>query len=293
MRATRHDYRLDADLDRPGGHNELDQPRRRLFRPGRRRRLVEPERRDRHRHRVARDLHATGEPVGRPRPVRRAHPRRGVPRLARRSGNAADGTRRPLLVQPQLLLVVAFVLPRRRALGPDGRQQPVGGRIELGRRTLLLGFRLRLGLGLAAGHGLDRQLPAGRVRAGVEEAAVAAARLPAVAGARHRHRREPVELAQRWGVVNSVARTVSGAAGRLRPRPRERHEGYVCCTNDGFWFRPTYTEGKCPLCGEVAPGGAPPLPRWRRMDRSWLGVAGLTLESLAMLTLVLLMYFKG
>jgi hypothetical protein len=29
------------------------------------------------------------------------------------------------------------------------------------------------------------------------------------------------------------------------------------------------------------------------MDRSWLGMAGLALESVAMLTLVLLMYFKG
>ena len=93
--------------------------------------------------------------------------------------------------------------------------------------------------------------------------------------------------------MNSVARTVSGAAGRLRVRPRERHEGYAACPNDGFWFRPAYTEGKCPLCGEVAPGGAPPLPRWRRFDRSLLGVAALTLESLGMLALVMLMYFKG
>jgi hypothetical protein len=29
------------------------------------------------------------------------------------------------------------------------------------------------------------------------------------------------------------------------------------------------------------------------MDRSWFGVAGLALESLAMLALVLFMYFKG
>ena len=86
---------------------------------------------------------------------------------------------------------------------------------------------------------------------------------------------------------------MSEAAGRLRPRPRERHEGYVACANDGFLFRPAYTEGKCPLCGEVAPGGAPPLSRWRQMDRSWLGLAGLALESFAMLALVLAMYFRG
>jgi len=93
--------------------------------------------------------------------------------------------------------------------------------------------------------------------------------------------------------MNGVGRTVSGAAGRLRARPRERRADYACCPNDGFWFRPAYTEGKCPLCGEVAPGGAPPPPLLQRLDRSWLGMAGLALESLGMLTLVLLMYFKG
>jgi hypothetical protein len=79
----------------------------------------------------------------------------------------------------------------------------------------------------------------------------------------------------------------------LLPRPREREEGYVCCPNDDFWFRPSYTEGKCPLCGEPAPGGAPPLPLLQRSDRSWLGLAVLALESLGMLALVMLMYFKG
>ena len=93
--------------------------------------------------------------------------------------------------------------------------------------------------------------------------------------------------------MSSVGRTVSGAAGRVLARPgRDRH-GYAFCQEDGFWFRPSYTEGKCPLCGEVAPGGAPPLPRLLRTDRSWLGMAGLALESLAMLALVLFMYFKG
>jgi len=93
--------------------------------------------------------------------------------------------------------------------------------------------------------------------------------------------------------VTSVGRTVSDAAGRLRPRPQERGEGYACCPNDGFWFRPAYTEGKCPLCGEAAPGGAPPPPLLGRFDRSWLGAAGLALESLGMLALVLFMYFRG
>jgi hypothetical protein len=86
---------------------------------------------------------------------------------------------------------------------------------------------------------------------------------------------------------------VSDAAGRVRARRRERTDGYAFCHTDRFWFRPAYTAGKCPLCGEVAPGGAPPTPLLVRMDRSWLGWAGLALESLGMLALVLVMYFKG
>jgi hypothetical protein len=92
--------------------------------------------------------------------------------------------------------------------------------------------------------------------------------------------------------VSSVGRTLSGAADRLRARPQERSDGYVC-PEDGFWFRPAYTDGKCPLCGEAAPGGAGPLPLLQRSDRSWLGLAALALESVGMLALVLLMYFKG
>ena len=93
--------------------------------------------------------------------------------------------------------------------------------------------------------------------------------------------------------MSSVGRTVSGAVGRLFARPHGRRDGYAFCPEDSFWFRPSYTEGKCPLCGAVAPGGAPPLPRLRRIDRSWLGVAGLALESVGMLALVLFMYFRG
>ena len=86
---------------------------------------------------------------------------------------------------------------------------------------------------------------------------------------------------------------MSGAAGRLLPRPQERRDDYAFCSEDRFWFRPSYTEGKCPLCGEVAPGGTPRLPLLLRTDRSWLGLAALALESLGMLALVLFMYFKG
>jgi hypothetical protein len=93
--------------------------------------------------------------------------------------------------------------------------------------------------------------------------------------------------------VSSVGRVVSSAAGRLRARPQADRAGYAFCATDSFWFRPAYTDGRCPLCGAVAAGGAPPAPRLRLADRSWLGMAGLALESLVMLALVLVMYFKG
>jgi hypothetical protein len=86
---------------------------------------------------------------------------------------------------------------------------------------------------------------------------------------------------------------VSGVVDRLHARRRARHDDYVLCPEDGFWFRPSYTDGTCPLCGAPAPGGPPPASRMRQMDRSWFGMAALALESLGMLVLVLLMYFKG
>ena len=76
-------------------------------------------------------------------------------------------------------------------------------------------------------------------------------------------------------------------------RPRGRHEDYAFCPDDRFWFRPTYTEGKCPLCGKVVPGGAPPPPLFARIDRSWFGLGLLAVESLAMMALVLFMYFES
>ena len=57
-------------------------------------------------------------------------------------------------------------------------------------------------------------------------------------------------------------------AGRLTALPRGRRDDYALCPEDGFWFRPSYTEGRCPLCGTVAPGGAPPVPLLQRLDRA-------------------------
>ena len=93
--------------------------------------------------------------------------------------------------------------------------------------------------------------------------------------------------------MSTVGRAVSGTAGRLLARPRRRVDDYAFCSDDRYWFRPSYTGGKCPLCGAVALGGAPPPPLFVRMDRSWIGLALFTLVSLGMSALVLFMYFEA
>lgn len=70
-------------------------------------------------------------------------------------------------------------------------------------------------------------------------------------------------------------------------------DDYALCAEDGHWFRPAYTEGTCPLCGKAAPGGAPRPPLLGRVDRSFLGLALLAVESLGMLALVLFMYLEA
>ena len=79
----------------------------------------------------------------------------------------------------------------------------------------------------------------------------------------------------------------------IRSPLRSRPDHYALCPEDGFWFRPLYTGGKCPLCGEPAPGGEPSLPLLLRIDRYWLWMAALVLCSLAMAALVLFTYFRG
>lgn len=98
-------------------------------------------------------------------------------------------------------------------------------------------------------------------------------------------------MAEGRNVVSAGA--VGGAADRLLARLAGRGDDYVFCPEDRFWFRPRYTAGECPLCGEAAPGGAPPPPLLARIDRSWLGVGTLALVSVAMAILVLLMYFRA
>ena len=83
------------------------------------------------------------------------------------------------------------------------------------------------------------------------------------------------------------------AVTRLRTRPPKQVDEYAFCPQDRYWFRPSYTDGKCPLCGAVAPGGAPPPPLFVRMDKSWLGLGLFALVSVGMSALVLFMYFAA
>jgi hypothetical protein len=52
-------------------------------------------------------------------------------------------------------------------------------------------------------------------------------------------------------------------AARLRKRRRPIR---AFCELDGWSFDPRYTEGRCPICGWVAPG-APEAPRWLVLAR--------------------------
>lgn len=92
--------------------------------------------------------------------------------------------------------------------------------------------------------------------------------------------------------MSSVGTAASGAVGRLLTGRRAGHDDYVFCAADRFWFRPVYTEGKCPLCGVEAPGGTPPLPLLVRIDRLALGMAVLAFVSVNMAAVVLFMFLK-
>ena len=84
---------------------------------------------------------------------------------------------------------------------------------------------------------------------------------------------------------------MSAVATRLRPRPRG--EQYVLCPEDGTWFRPLYTDGMCPLCGEPVAEEEPGLPLLMRVDGVRAGVVALGITSLCMTVLVLYTYFSS
>lgn len=91
--------------------------------------------------------------------------------------------------------------------------------------------------------------------------------------------------------MSTVLKSPKDAAGRVRGRLRERPADYAFCAKDNFFFRPVYTGGVCPLCGEPVAEESRPLPALMRFDRFRFGMALLALVSVGMSTLVLVMYF--
>jgi hypothetical protein len=90
---------------------------------------------------------------------------------------------------------------------------------------------------------------------------------------------------------------VSSVAVRLRGLGRglghRRGDEYVLCPEDGTWFRPMYTDGMCPLCGQPIAEEGRGLPLLMRLDGFAMGVGALALASLGMCALVLYAYFTG
>ena len=83
-------------------------------------------------------------------------------------------------------------------------------------------------------------------------------------------------------------------AVRLRSRwGEQRGDQYVLCPEDGSWFRPLYTDGLCPLCGEPVSEEERGLPFLLRIDGFRIGLGALALSSLGMSALVLYTYFSG
>lgn len=89
----------------------------------------------------------------------------------------------------------------------------------------------------------------------------------------------------------AVKSALGGAAGRVRAGLRGRGEHYALCPQDGFFFRPLYTDGKCPLCGEVIADESSRLPLLMRFDRFRFGMTMLVAVWIVMSALVLVVYF--
>lgn len=87
---------------------------------------------------------------------------------------------------------------------------------------------------------------------------------------------------------------MSSMAVRLRGlgAGRRRGDQYVLCPEDGTWFRPLYTDGMCPLCGEPI-AEEPSLPLLMRLDSVLTGLVALGVVSVAMSAVVLYTYFSA
>ena len=77
--------------------------------------------------------------------------------------------------------------------------------------------------------------------------------------------------------------TVAWHVARMRNRRRPRQTAY--CELDDWTFDPRYTEGRCPICGWVAPN-APNAPTWLILARRFEWQLGGLLALLVVLTLL-------
>lgn len=76
--------------------------------------------------------------------------------------------------------------------------------------------------------------------------------------------------------------TVAWHAARMRKKPPTTR---AFCEVDGWSFDPRYTEGKCPICGWIAPG-APDAPLWLTLARRFEWEVGGLLVLLAVLAVI-------
>ena len=77
-------------------------------------------------------------------------------------------------------------------------------------------------------------------------------------------------------------------------RQRKRRPARAFCELDGWSFDPRYTEGRCPICGWVAPG-APEAPLWLTLARrfEWELVGLLVLLAVLVLIAVAVVHAAG
>lgn len=74
---------------------------------------------------------------------------------------------------------------------------------------------------------------------------------------------------------------------------RSSREVQAICPVDAWPFRPSYTDGHCPLCGWEPPGTVVHLPLTRRLDSFTWMLAALFAVSILMAVLVGLMYARA
>jgi hypothetical protein len=78
-----------------------------------------------------------------------------------------------------------------------------------------------------------------------------------------------------------------------RRERRGSREVQAICPVDSWPFRPSYTDGRCPLCGWEPPGAIVQLPLSRRLDSfAWM-LLTLLAVSVLMTVIVLVLYARA